>query len=152
MPGIICIVYDTRRGSTAQIAEWIKGDLESLGCRAYVYRVGGAPPKDCNLVMVGAPVYYERPLGSVLKFLEENREWVRGKRFIVFVVCTVPRALKGYAYKHYAGPLIERITNNGGQVLEASLVAGWFRKPSRQAREEVETWVRNIVDKLRLCK
>jgi len=66
----ICIIYDTRRGSTAKIVEWIVEALRHSGCGAITSRVNQALPTDCDLVMIGAPIYYERPLGSVLRFLE----------------------------------------------------------------------------------
>lgn len=139
-----CIIYDTKRGSTARIVEWMREELEVLGYSVLVRRVTEEPPKECNLVIIGAPVYYERPLKTIFKFIDEHPMWLKDKPTAVFVVCTVPEALRSYAYNHYAAPLKERVKKAGGKVIEVFLAPGWFVKSQSNAKDEVQMWIQKL--------
>jgi len=70
----------------------------------------------------------------------------------VFVVCTIPSALEGYAYRRYAGPLVERIRRAGGDVADVFLAPGWFRKPPRDAKDGVMKWVKNLISEFSIYR
>lgn len=140
----VCIVYDTKRGSTKQIVDWMVEELAGHGTRVFrVDDVGSL--RDCDLIIVGAPVYFEAPLGSVLRFLEENSERLRDKVFAVFIVCTVPRSLYGYARLKYLKPMLNRIK---GKIIDTLIVRGWFKNPPESSRREVKDWVRDLIARL----
>jgi len=85
-----CIVYGTKRGATAKVAKLIGETLRGLGAEVIVKPVQEASIEDCDLVVVGTPIYYERPLQEVMRFLDEN-EGLEGKKVAVFILCIASR-------------------------------------------------------------
>jgi len=119
---------------------------ELRGYETAVFRVGSdVNVEGCDLIVVGVPVYFEGPLRSVLRFLEENSERLKDKVFAVFVVCTVPRPLYWYARVKYLKPVLERIR---GRVVGTFIARGWFTKPPEGARREVVGWIREVLARL----
>ena len=141
----VCIVYDTRRGSTEMIANWMK---EAIGDKAeaivmHVNKVNDL--KDCDLIVIGSPIYYERPLKSVLKFLEQHQDELRNKKVAVFVVCIAEifgHAGKTYAEKRYVGALIKRVPGN---IIGTAIVKGWIRKPDFSQKAVVQKWINELL-------
>lgn len=139
----VCIIYDTKRGSTRQIVEWMANALKDYDVK--VFHISEVSSLNyCDLIILGAPVYYEKPLESFLKFLEDHSSWFEGKLVAVFIVCTVPRFLLVYARKHYLKPVLERVK---GKVIDTLIVRGWFTKPPKGVKEEVEEWAKKVIHK-----
>jgi len=101
--------------------------------------------ENCGLVVIGSSIYYERPLKSVLKFLEEHRDELRGKKVAVFVVCLAElfgHFTKGYIEKHYLGPILKRVPE---KVVKAGIMRGWPAKPDFNQKENVQKWINDVL-------
>jgi menaquinone-dependent protoporphyrinogen oxidase len=74
------IVYDSKHGATKKICNWIK---EGIG-EADVRKADEVSRLDYE-IMVGSPIYFNKPLKSVINFLENKKNELKNKR--PFVVC-----------------------------------------------------------------
>lgn len=79
----ILIVYDSKHGTTEKICRWIK---EGVG-DATLLRVNNVLTLDYDLIIVGSPIYFGKPLKSVLRFLADKMAQLKDKRVTPFVVC-----------------------------------------------------------------
>ncbi|NJE08555.1 hypothetical protein E3E31_08470 [Thermococcus sp. M39] len=143
-----CIIYDTKKGSTEMIANWMRESIERKA-EVRMMRVNEVDSlKDCDLVVIGSPIYYERPLKGVLKFLEQNQDELRDKKIAVFVVCLAEifgHVGKSYAKKRYVGDLIKRVP---GKVIGTAVIRGWIRKPDFSQKAVVQKWIRELLKNL----
>ncbi|ADT84303.1 flavodoxin domain-containing protein [Thermococcus barophilus] len=146
----VCIVYDTKRGSTGIIASWMGEAIKDV-CDVRVMHIGEVNTlKDCDLIVIGSPIYYERPLKSVLEFLEQHQDELRNKKVAVFVVCIAEifgHAGKAYAEKRYVGALIKRVP---GKVIETAVIKGWIRKPNFSQKVVVQNWIKELLKNLEI--
>ncbi len=124
----VLIVYDSRRraGATRVVARCIARALERLGVEAIVCRARDScpSPRGFDLVVVGTPIYCERPMRSVLKFIGEN-EGLKGLRVAVFITCLathnrIPSLIRNIIARVYLGSVVKHV--NGKLV--ASMVVG----------------------------
>ena len=83
--GRILLVYDTIGGTTGEIIGWIKEGAESQGATMEIKVANTVRSLDYDLIVVGTPIYNERPMKSVRDFL--RREDMRDRRIALFVVC-----------------------------------------------------------------
>ena len=77
------IVYDSKHGSTEKICNWIKKGIGD----ADIYNVNNVSSLNYDLILVGSPIYFGKPLKSVISFLDDKRDELKNKRIIPFVVC-----------------------------------------------------------------
>ncbi|MFA4701401.1 flavodoxin family protein [Pyrococcus kukulkanii] len=129
------IVYSTRRGSTKKIAEAI---AEGLGDEAFNLREEW-PEELEDFIVLGTPIYYERPLPEVLEFIRRN-DGLEGKVIAVFVVCMAD--LFGVLGKRYAEfrylNLVKREIK--GDVIDERIFRGWIRKENSRTIKEAYSW------------
>jgi menaquinone-dependent protoporphyrinogen oxidase len=85
MMGRILIVFDTKGGSTKEIIQWIREGAASKGARVDVKSPNAVTSLDYDLIVVGTPIYNDRPMVSVQRFLEAGR--LHDKKMALFVVC-----------------------------------------------------------------
>jgi len=64
------IVYDSKHGSTEKICNWIK---EGIG-DADICNVNNVSSLNYDLILVGSPIYFGKPLKSVISFLDDKRD------------------------------------------------------------------------------
>ena len=66
----VCIIYDTKRGSTTYFAKWIKEGFEEIKADldVDVKRVNEVENFDYELFVIGSPIYWERPLKTLSIF------------------------------------------------------------------------------------
>lgn len=83
--GRILIVFDTKGGSTGEIVQWIREGALSKGAHVDVKSPNAVTSLDYDLVVVGTPIYNDRPMRSVKYFLEKGA--LRNKKVAIFVVC-----------------------------------------------------------------
>ncbi len=83
--GRILIVFDTKGGSTREIIQWIKEGASSKGAHVDVKTPGAVTSLDYDLIVVGTPIYNEKPMKSVRDFLKRGD--LRNKNVALFVVC-----------------------------------------------------------------
>jgi len=110
-------VYDSRRGksTTGKICEWISEglieackDVNILGIKRAV-DVTSEDVASADIIVIGSPIYMEKPMKSILSFLEKNMENLKLKNIALFIVCI--RLSKGGKYleklrSHVKGSII----------------------------------------------
>lgn len=88
------VLYESRYGTTEDIAKKLSLILgPSKYCRIEDFKKSD---KDFEFFVIGSPVYNEMIESKVLKFLEDNIEWIKYKRIAVF--CTCISTKKEYEY------------------------------------------------------
>jgi menaquinone-dependent protoporphyrinogen oxidase len=83
--GRILIVFDTKGGSTGEIVQWIREGALSKGAHVDVKSPNAVTSLDYDLIVVGTPIYNDRPMRSIKHFL--GKEGLRNKKVAIFVVC-----------------------------------------------------------------
>ena len=146
----ICIVYDSKREkrATRQIVEWMAEELGSIrGVGVSVKRPWEVESFDYDLFVVGSPIYYEKPLKSVVDFLASNREKLKQKKVAVFILCWAEkfgRLAKGYVKKRYLKPLEREVSDS---LIMSGVFRGWLRNPDIKQKELCTNWIREVVEK-----
>ncbi len=107
------IIYDTKRGSTRQIAEIIATDLIRENIETHIYRVND--PVDISLydgIIIMSPIYYEKPLDSVLQWIQKHRNILIHRQTCLIAVCMANyfgHPGTTYVYKRYIGMMVKRL-------------------------------------------
>ncbi|HIH73193.1 MAG: Uncharacterized protein XD43_1545 [Thermococcales archaeon 44_46] len=142
----VCIVYDSRHGTTEKVAKAVKEAIERYAS-VEAYKVHEITTlEDCELVIVGAPIYYERPLRSVLEFLEEHSDELKKKKVAIFVVCFAVAfgSLVGWHIQnHYIKPLKERIH---GEIVGTLVLRGGIGDIGEGEIEKAKRWAFRLLD------
>jgi menaquinone-dependent protoporphyrinogen oxidase len=128
----ILIVYDTKGGTTKEIIGWIRDGARSRGAYVDVLDAKGtASTLNYDLIVAGSPIYYERPLESVLRFLRRND--LRGHNIALFVVCYAGVfGMRNFMVRRYLDEL--QAYCKGNVIYETSFDAavGPWRKLNRE--------------------
>ena len=142
----VCIVYDSKHGTTEKVAEAIKEAIEKY-VNIEVRRVSEvATLKGCELVIIGTPIYYERPLKSILEFLEEHSSELENKKTAIFIVCfavAFGSLVRWHIQNHYIKPLMERIP---GEVIDTLVLKGGIGNVSEDETEKAKRWAIGLLD------
>ena len=142
----VCIVYDSRHGTTEKVAETIKEAIEKY-TNVEVRRASEvATFKGCELIIVGTPIYYERPLKSILEFLEEHSSELEEKKVAIFIVCfavAFGNLGRWHIQKHYIKPLMERIP---GEIIDTLVLKGGIGNVSGGEIEKAKRWAIRLLD------
>ncbi len=77
------IVYDTRYGTTEEIAHWL---ADGLAVDCDVKNVADVTSLDYDLIIVGSPMYTDEPLPSVIQFLHDHSASLSSKNVALFLV------------------------------------------------------------------
>ncbi len=148
-----CVVYDSKhiKGATATIAECIGSTMRDLGFPTIICRVGEKCPdhRSCDLVIVGSPIYYEHPMRSVIRFIEENNN-LENCRIAVFITCyaaskRIPAPIRYRVVGRYLGLITEHVR---GDVIDSKAFKGWLRKPDMETLRECREWCYTLLRKL----
>ncbi len=141
----VCIVYESLRGSTGKVA---KAMAEAVSERAEVrvVRASENPDvEDCDLVIVGTPIYYERPLPEVREFLL-SKNGLEGKPVAVFILCIADRfgkLGKRYTERRYLRMMTENI---GGRIIAIKVLNGWILNENQKTVEGARDWIKRVLD------
>ena len=142
----VCIVYDSRHGTTEKVAEAIKEAIEKYA-NVEVRRVSEvATLKGCELIIIGTPIYYERPLKSILEFLEEHSSELENKKTAIFIICfavAFGSLVRWHIQNHYIKPLMERIP---GEVIDTLVLKGGIGNVSEGETEKAKRWAIGLLD------
>lgn len=76
------VIYDTKYGSTREIAEGIASGLD-----AKTLAVGEVQDLEADLLVLGCPIYAGRLLPTMIDFLTTQKEQLKTKKIAVFIVC-----------------------------------------------------------------
>ncbi|AJC71719.1 hypothetical protein X802_05720 [Thermococcus guaymasensis DSM 11113] len=144
-----CVIYATRRGSTKRVAEVIAEELKRMNVEVRLMDVNENPPvEDCDLLILGAPVYYERPLPEIRRFIEFHNG-LRGKKVALFILCIAEKfgnAGRCYTERRYLRLMVEPIA---GEVVAQKVFEGWIFKENPKTIEEARDWARRLFRLLR---
>ncbi len=79
----VLIAYDTRYGTTEEIAHWL---AEGLATDCDIKNVADITNLNYDLIIVGSPMYSDEPLSSVMQFLHDHRALLSSKKVALFLV------------------------------------------------------------------
>ena len=71
----VVVIYYSRGGTTAEMAEIIHQEFNSKGVKADIFPVDGIKPKQLlgyDGIVIGSPTYYGTLAGEVKKFLDDS--------------------------------------------------------------------------------
>ena len=142
---LMMIIYSTRRGSTELIAREI---ARGLGGAELVNLSKGRPKSLGDFVVVGSPIYYERPLPEVTDFIRSTRGLER-RVVAVFIVCIAD--VFGFLGRRVA----ERIYLNSlkklikGEVISEKIFRGWLRDMNKNTLKEAYEWGTELAEVFR---
>ncbi len=95
------VIYDTKYGSTEQVAHWVAEGINDTDIR----HVDDVTSLFYDLIVIGSPVYNEAPSTRILAFLEKYRDSLANKRLAIFTV-SLPYNMTPERAKSYAGARI----------------------------------------------
>jgi len=139
------IIYDSRReaGATRTIAEHIANALRGEGVEATLCRPKDScpNPRDFDLIVVGTPIYYERPMRSVLEFIDRSNG-LRGLKVAVFITCfaasrKIPSPIRNAVIRTYLNSVLKHVE---GEVIASKAFRGWLRGPDPAVLKECSEW------------
>ncbi|WGS64460.1 flavodoxin domain-containing protein [Marinitoga aeolica] len=143
----VCIIYDTKRNSTKEFSNWIKNELEDKNIKVDIYKVDEFNDNfNYDLYIIGTPIYYEKPLKSIYKFIENNKEKLNNKKVALFIVCIAQmfgHTTKKYIEKHYLYPLEKNIDN---LIISSAVFKGWIKKINIEERKKVKEWIDELIN------
>lgn len=102
--------------------------------------------EDCELVIVGAPIYYERPMKSVLEFLEKHSNELEKKKVAIFIVCfavAFGSLVRWHIQNHYIKPLREKIR---GEIVDTLVLRGGIGNMPEKEIEKARRWAFRLLD------
>ena len=142
----MCIVFDSKRGATRQIVQWMVEALEELEGTKVV--TGG--PKEIealnhDLLVIGSPIYFERPMKSVSEFVAAHASSMHSHRVAVFILGwakSVYQRVEKHIEKRYFGPLVKGLSD---ELVSKHMFRGWIRKKDSAQEKESKEWILNVV-------
>ncbi len=118
----VLVAYDTRYGTTEEIAHWL---AEGLATDCDIKNVADVTNLDYDLIVVGSPMYTDAPLPSVVQFLHDRRALLGSKNVALFIVFDKLVASKHDTYeemiRELAPPNVIDIAFFGGYIDIAKL-------------------------------
>jgi len=125
--------------------------LSDAGVAAEVCRVsaGCLDPVSYDLVVVGSPTYYERPMPSVTDYVDRHGG-LEGMRVAVFITCLaasrrVPDLFREAVTRRYIGQVLKHVK---GEVIAARAFKGWLRRPDQSTLKECSEWDKELAKAL----
>jgi len=146
----VAIVWDTKRENKAthQMVLWLSEFLSNMGIHVETFRPAEFQNQNFDLIVIGTPIYYEKPMKSILTFLESHKSDLKNKKIALFILgwANKSKRFDGYVKRKYIAPLIEKIS---GTIIEpVGRFRGWIRKLDNSQKEEIETWIQDILDQI----
>ncbi len=128
------IIYDTKYGSTEQIANWVAEGINDADIR----HVDDVTSLFYDLIVIGSPVYNDAPSSHVMAFLEKYRENLANKRLAVFTV-SLPYNMTADRAKSYTGvgTLTEITSKIKGKVLDTKAFLGKIEEKDLTALDKL---------------
>lgn len=115
------VIYDTKYGSTEQIAHWVAEGINDADIR----HVEDVTSLFYDLIVIGSPVYNDVPSSHIIAFLERYKENLANKRLAVFTV-SLPYNMTPERAKNYSGvqTLMEITSKIKGKVIDTKAFLG----------------------------
>jgi len=144
------IIHDSKReaGATHAIAECIANALREDGVEATLCRPKDPcpNPRNFDLIVVGTPIYYERPMRSVLEFIDRS-DGLGGLKVAVFITCfaaskKIPAPIRNAVIGRYLNSVLKHVK---GEVVASKAFKGWLRDPGPSVLKECAEWGKTLV-------
>lgn len=115
------LIYDSKYGSTEQIAHWIAEGINDADVR----HVDEVTSLFYDLIVIGSPVYDEVPSRHILAFLDRYRDNLANKRLAIFTV-SMPYDMTPEMTKEFDGTkVLQEIANKArGKVIDTKAFLG----------------------------
>ncbi|USG99081.1 flavodoxin domain-containing protein [Thermococcus argininiproducens] len=141
----ICILYDTKRGSTKKVALKIGEALKEKADIKIERVTDKFKVENCDLIIIGAPIYYERPLPSVINFIR-SKNGLEGKKVAVFVLCIADKF--GEFGKKYTEKRYMRLMTNPikGKIIAKKVFDGWILNENPKTLEDAKQWALRVLE------
>ena len=111
------IAYDTRYGTTTQIARWL---CEGIATDCDIANVKDVASLEYDLIIIGSPIYTDEPLSSVTHFLHDHRDALSHKNVALFFVYDQLLTMKNETY-------VEELRQHAPPgVLAVGIFGGYF--------------------------
>ena len=99
-----------------------------------------------DLIVLGSPIYYERPMKSVTEFIDRNKG-LAGFKVAVYITCfvasrEVPSPIRNFVIRKYLGSILKHVR---GEVVASKAFKGWWRSRDEHVLEECIEWCRELV-------
>ena len=124
----------------------MKDTAEEIGASVDIRKAGEVESLDYDFVIIGSPIYFERPLKSVTNFMEKYCEVLKNKQLAVFVVCIAQlfgHLTDGYVNTKYIGALTGKL---GEKEIETAVFKGAIGKLSEETKEAASRWIKKIIE------
>jgi len=105
------VIYDTKYGSTEQIAHWVAEGINDSDIR----HVDDVTSLFYDLIVIGSPVYNDAPSSHIMAFLDGYRENLANKRLALFTV-SLPYNMTPERAKSYSGVSVKVLQELAGKV------------------------------------
>ncbi len=147
----ILIVWDTKRENraTQQLVKWMIEYLTNIHkIEVKAIRPNETPENDFDLVIVGSPIYYEKPMSSIIEFLKTHSKILHDKKFAIFILgwANKIKRFKNYVDKKYVGSIKNNVP--GDVMPPIGKFNGWIRKKDEKQKDQVEIWLDTILKNL----
>lgn len=141
MPGIL-IVYDTKNGSTAEVARAIADRLTQAGPRVELGTAKRLPDlRGWEGVVVGAPIYSGRWMGGAHRVLKKLAKLAEGERPPVAIFALGPRQDEGPEDWVRPRQQFEKALAKHRSILPVSTALfGGVDPPKKRVRRDVRDW------------
>jgi menaquinone-dependent protoporphyrinogen oxidase len=115
------IIYDTKYGSTEQVAHWVAEGINDSDIR----HVDDVASLFYDLLVIGSPVYNDAPSSHIMAFLDRYRENLANKRMAIFTV-SLPYNMTPERAKSYSGAIVlqELAGKVKGKVIDTKAFLG----------------------------
>lgn len=141
MSAIVLVVYDTKNGSTAEVAEAIAARLRERGAAVDVRPARGVRDlSGVDAVVVGAPIYSGRWMSGAHRVLTRVRKIAPGDRPLVAVFALGPRV---DGPENWVGPreqFSRALAKHPAIAPVSTALFGGADPPRKSPRRDIRDW------------
>ena len=140
----VCIAYASKRGSTRKMAEIMADEISGKVDVAALDMEKNPDMSGCELIVLGVPIYYEKPLPALRKTVEDN-DGFRDRKVALFIMCIASRF--GSRGVKYSENRYVRLSEEGieGDIIATKVFHGWILKEDAATLEEGRDWIKRVI-------
>ncbi|MHA1929754.1 MAG: flavodoxin family protein [Candidatus Thorarchaeota archaeon] len=143
----VTILFASRRGATRQIVDWMREYFNKHDAfQLDVHDIGDDLSSiDTDLLLVGYPIYFEKPWKHMSAWMEENIQKIKSTYVALFTLGwakSMYNRVEGHIAKNYFGPIEQHFSDN---LISKHMFRGWIRKKDLAQQDECNEWIRDIL-------
>lgn len=122
----LAFVYDSKRGATETVVGWMAGVLGRRGHSVEIVGPDDLPTLSADLIVIGSPIYFERPMESMLDFVGKKAVELSARNVAVFILGWTKRIydrFESHIRSNHFGPLVNPIEK---AVIDSHMFRGWM--------------------------